>query len=446
MNALRTAAIGCGLALAGASAAGALEFNFSPEPGTAQEAIDGFEAAGELWSLRFADDVTVNIDIGFRSLDPGVLGSTLSQRTSVGYQQFLDALAADASSTDDAAVQPNLQPGPAFSMLLNRTSDSPQGSGSANPFLDDDGDANNTLVRLTRANAKALGLLAAGDPANDAAITFSSDFNWDFDPSDGIQANHFDFIAVAAHEIGHMLGFTSGVDLLDINSPPHNGPFSDNQFTFVSAKDLFRFSAGSVARGAGNFDWCADARAKHFSIDGGASDLGGFSTGRNFGDGQQASHWQDDRGLGIMDPTVAPGESPAITALDLRLFDVIGWGAGAPLEPPAEADLAIAVATTVGVTYVITARNLGPDAVTGARVDDVFPPAVTGVTWQCAASGGATCTPSGSGDIHDIVDLPAGAQVVYTATGSAPSAGANAATVTAPDGVVDGNPGNNGGG
>lgn len=439
-----TAVLLIALAVAAMPAA-ALEFNFTPEPGTSQQAIDGFEAAGELWSEIYDDDVIINIDVGFRSLRPGVLASTGSQRVTVSYRELVDALEADATSGDDATATASLPAPPARALLLNRTRNSPLGAGNAGPFLDDDGDANNTSVRLTRANAKALGLLAADAPENDASITFSSDFNWDFDPSDGTRANHFAFVLVAAHEIGHMLGFTSGVDLLDGNSPPVNGPFDDNQFTFVSSKDVFRFSDQSLDRGAGVGDWTADTREKFFSIDGG-TDLGGFSTGRNFGDGQQASHWKDDRGLGLMDPTVAAGATPTITELDVQLFDVIGWDLAGGDGGPLEADLALSVATGVDVTYQVTVRNDGPDDVTGASVEDAFPPGVSGVTWTCTASGGATCTASGSGDLHDVVDLPAGSSVTYTATGTATDAGPNAATVTAPTGVTDPDPGNNGGG
>jgi uncharacterized repeat protein (TIGR01451 family) len=438
-------AVALAFALAVAPSGGplhALDFVFTPEPGTAQEAIDGFVAAGQLWSDLFDDDITVNIRIGFRSLDPGVLGSTSSQRTVVTYQQFVDALTADQTSADDTAAIGSLKPPTAFRMLLNRTSDSPQGSGSANPFLDADGDNNNTAVRLTRANAKALGLVAADDAALDASIAFSSDFNWDFEPADGTLANHFNFVQVAAHEIGHMLGFTSGVDILDTNSPPQGGPFSDIAFTWVNSKDLFRYSTTSAGQSSGVFDWTADTRAKFFSLDHGANDLGGFSTGRNFGDGRQASHWKDDRGLGIMDPTVAPGESTAISTLDTRLFDVIGWDLEAA-APAAQADLSISLNTVVDVTYVISATNAGPTGVTGASVDQSLPAGVSGVSWVCSSSGGASCTAAGSGDIHDTVDLPVGGRVTYTATGTAAGAGPTSATVGAPSGVQDPAPGNN---
>jgi hypothetical protein len=47
-----------------------------------------------------------------------------------------------------------------------------------------------------------------------------------------------------------------------------------------------------------------------------ATDTAGFSTGKTFGDGPQASHWKDSLGLGMMDPTAGTGESPHPTRLD----------------------------------------------------------------------------------------------------------------------------------
>jgi uncharacterized repeat protein (TIGR01451 family) len=407
-----------------------------------QDAIDGFVEAGELWSAIYSDEITVNIDIAFEQLSPGVLGSTGSERTTVTYQEFVNAVAADETSGDDTIAGANLQAPPDFDMLMNRTRDSPHGAGDADPYLDDNGDANNTTIRVTRANAKALGLLPPEAPGLDASISFSSDFNWDFDPSDGVQANHFNFVFVAAHEIGHMLGFTSGVDILDGNSPPRRGPFDEHQFTFVSPADVYRFSSDSVDEGAGIIDWSADNRAKFFSIDGGASDLGEFSRGRTFGDGQQASHWKDDRGLGIMDPTAAPGEVSTITTLDTQLFDVIGWDLETVADP-VEADLAISTAASVSVTYTITASNQGPDDVTGAVLTNDFPSSLVNVTWTCVPSGGASCSASGSGDIQDVVDLPDGASVTYTATGSAAEFAGNTATIAAPAGVTDTDSSNN---
>ncbi len=67
------------------------------------------------------------------------------------------------------------------------------------------------------------------------------------------------------------------------------------------------------------------------------------------------------------------------------------------------------------VTYVITASNFGPNAVTGANVFDSIPGQLMNVTWTCSGLGGASCgAASGSGSINDFVNLPVGGTVTYT--------------------------------
>jgi len=98
------------------------------------------------------------------------------------------------------------------------------------------------------------------------------------------------------------------------------------------------------------------------------------------------------------------------------------------------------------VTYTITASNAGPSNAPGATVADTFPASLT-CTWTCVGAGGGTCTASGSGNISDTVNLPAGGSVTHTAscTVSASATGtlSNTATVAAPAGVTDPTPGNN---
>lgn len=48
---------------------------------------------------------------------------------------------------------------------------------------------------------------------------------------------------------------------------------------------------------------------------------------------------------------------------------------------------------------------------------DLFPAGLANVSWTCQASPGATCpAPSGNGNLDATVDVPAGGQVVFTAT------------------------------
>jgi hypothetical protein len=233
-------------------------------------------------------------------------------------------------------------------MLLNGTANNPNGVGSRTPYVDNDGDANNRTIRATTANARALGLsvtYGTGDNSFDALIALNNRSPFDFDPSDGITADAYDFVGIATHEIGHALGFISGVNVLDSFNASGNYQ-TDDQLTYVSPVDLFRYTTLSAATAANgltgtpgipNFtlgtyapdftpgDGTAAPIDQYFSLDNGATVLASLSTGRNFGDGQQASHWKDNLNLGIMDPTSVRGERQRISANDLRLFDVIGY-------------------------------------------------------------------------------------------------------------------------
>ncbi len=93
------------------------------------------------------------------------------------------------------------------------------------------------------------------------------------------------------------------------------------------------------------------------------------------------------------------------------------------------------------ITYTITVSNLGPDDMASASVSDVFPAALTGVTYTSIASGGATGNTAGSGNIADSLTLPNGSSVVYTVNATVASSAvgslSNTASVSVPPSVTD---------
>ena len=315
-----------------------------------QNAQRGFEIAAAYWSSVFTDNVTINLNIGFNALGTGILGSTSSTRSLFSMQQYYTASGLDATSSLDALANANLRPlsldtvtygsGPSGAVTaiangFNNGTSAANGYTDLSTRIDNDGSTNNRTLAITKASAKALGLTtdvngaAVNYATADASITFSSLFDFDFDPTDGINANSYDFIGVAIHEIGHALGFVSGVDSVDARTAPGQTNAASltslEGFVVMSQLDLYRYSS------AGNLDWSTQ-NTPYFSIDGGNNMLFGdsrFSTGQLNGDGRQASHWKDSASgvpqIGILDPTSGRGQMQEITALDLAAYDAIGW-------------------------------------------------------------------------------------------------------------------------
>jgi hypothetical protein len=317
-------------------------------------ALQAFEQAAVFWENIFSDDINVNLSIGYNDAfsSPYTLGSTLSAKANYYTEGVYYYLGQDATSADDITAVNN------FGSGCDRSQGTP-GNYCAVQFLDiennvttldNDGSVDNYIVAVNQATAKAMGIANENTFLNpdgsikvDGSISFNTayDQRFDFDSSDGIGAGMIDFEGVAIHEIGHALGFTSGVDLFDLiyHSGSYDPTLDLDPYVNAHVLDLFRYSDESLTYGRGVKDFRPDA-ASYFSLDGGITDIAPFSTGRHGGDGQQASHWKDNLGLGIMDPT-ADGGLMEVSAFDLRAFDAIGWDLASVTHVPEPTSIAL---------------------------------------------------------------------------------------------------------
>ena len=278
------------------------------------DAKAAYLAAATTWESFIATPITITIDVDFgptwfgEAFGASVLGETSSQEIGDDsiYPDLRQALMKQASTPQETALEGGL-PIAAVPTDLGST----------------------TFVISPSANWRALGFISAtADPAGEEtefgdppATGFNSNFRYDFNPNDGIDPNRLDFNAIALHEIGHVLGFDSqtGGRELDATFP-----------VAVSIWDLFRLRPGSTLD---TFPFAQRILSSgdpqvYFS---GSSELA-LSTGRpdgSGGDGNQASHWKDDRFtgqiIGIMDPTLDDGQHVVISGNDLLALGSFGY-------------------------------------------------------------------------------------------------------------------------
>lgn len=296
----------------------ALSFNFTFSDATPLAVRSVFWEAGDAWSRQLTDDVTVNIFVDYGTLPTDVLAGARPGMTRATYSDFLNKLRQDKSSQDgskyvsqdydDARALSKLQTSTTFKYLKNNsTGGGIQVTGSA--------------IWLTRANAKALNIINQTNSdynSFDASIRISNTAPWHYDTNVAAPSGKQDLLSVATHEVGHALGFVSGVDAFQLSSQNSNN---------VTPQDLFRYSKQSAALKIP--DWTA--AETFFSLDGGSNSLGGLSRGANV-DGYQAGHWKNGESRGVMSPFLKKGESWGISELDRQLLDALGWDRAAQLN------------------------------------------------------------------------------------------------------------------
>lgn len=278
------------------------------------DALAAFERAAQAWEAHLNDNITVTIDADLANLgSPSIIGQTGSVQLQAGYNTIRDQLVADAADEADDAIVASL---PTAATAL---------------FALPAGFSLNGSVVGTKASLKAAGFtgLDAQFGASDAQMTFNSQFQFDFDRSDGVSPNMMDFETVATHEIGHALGFVSQVDTVDYYSYYHY-PAA----VAPSTLDLFRFENNSANDPNDATSFATAARSLVPGVDAITDDVTGagaaaaenrMSTGYYTGDGRQASHFKDNLSIGVMDPTLAYGEVVPISDADLRALDLIGY-------------------------------------------------------------------------------------------------------------------------
>ena len=254
-------------------------------------------AAAKVFTDAFSNDIHINITVDALT-NPSVFGESFPGFVSISYADLFDQVVAYASTQYNAIAI-----GPGGSMT---PTDPTNGTGT---------------WQLTRAQAKALGYIP-DDMKDDGGTTFGVENSFTF--SGPIASGTYDFQGIAAHEISEVMGRFG---------------LSGGNKTFSLIDNFSYTGAGmkSLGGGAGNF----------FSIDNGVTLLKEFNdSAANHLDTRDWAGGTNDSFNQFSDSGVVN----AVSAIDLELMNVIGYGSVNPIGSLIE---------TVGQTTFLRAHELG---------------------------------------------------------------------------------------
>jgi Domain of unknown function DUF11 len=129
------------------------------------------------------------------------------------------------------------------------------------------------------------------------------------------------------------------------------------------------------------------------------------------------------RGMMVNVATVTPRAGETIPVCDPDCVAAVS------VPPAPVVSLAVAKSVTPHpyvdgrrLAYTVRVSNSGPSDAFGAMISDPLPPQLSGAKfrWTCKATAGSSCAASGSGAIHDVVNIDVGGHLTYTVAGTVP--------------------------